>query len=167
MRCHGEIESFLEDRCKHLCRKAEALAQRGKWSIVSVSLIHFYGQQQHHPDKIVDCFDKSGNLKPPLSLFHAICDYAGSHTKVIEDNQGVKERNILSMFLPLGVDPNAIRQVGIYSLNDLGELRGRISHNANTRWSARSTVHPTVFENKVDAALDEVRRLIALLPHVH
>lgn len=55
----------------------------------------------------------------------------------ITKNNGIKERDILSLLLPLGVDYNALTTIMLNTLDSYGDKRGLFAHTGNRRCVSR------------------------------
>ena len=124
---HAEVESYLEDRAREV-----AMSAYNKWQInhrprsVLISLLAFHLQQdglsaqkmkevlagarQHTDDSV-----KSANQ---------------AYNKMLSDNNGIKEENILRILLPLGIEATDIDSVWLTTIHDFGKQRGETAHTS-------------------------------------
>jgi len=151
---HAEIESYIEEWAKEIARSSEVLWQASRriaqplhFLLASISdgidlpptLIgpKVRDSQQRLEDEMIKLFQK--------------------YYKRINDNHGIKEANILSLFGPLGVPATAFGPTLLPNLDYFGELRGTHAHH-----SAKAVVTPLDPETEYQRAVDLVTDLTDL-----
>jgi hypothetical protein len=75
--------------------------------------------------------------------------------KHIRDNHGVKEMNVLAMYLPLGAPNTAFGSTLLPSLESFGSLRGEYAHNSAK--AVRAVPDPEVEFKRVNDLLEEIK----------
>ena len=130
---HAEIEHYFEE----ICRKI-ALSAKHNWdnqrstSITLLSIILFSEKEKEPPH----------SLKPPqqsqekkwrerIDFSEKIKYSFNAYIDIINNNNGVKEKNILSLLLPIGIKADDINEFFLAILNDFGTKRGRFAHTTN------------------------------------
>jgi hypothetical protein len=117
---HAEIESYLEGWAKDIARAAET-----RWTssnkvtkplayLLATLAERIEPKAKDSPQKLADA---------SLRLFQ-------KYYKVIKDNNGVKEANVLTLFAPLGIPASALGATLLPSLDSLGSLRGSHAHGS-------------------------------------
>jgi hypothetical protein len=71
---------------------------------------------------------------------------------VREDNHGIRERNLLSLLLPIGIDHNSLDPTFLANMDSFGKLRGAAAHTSS-RSGVRSAADPA----------DEFNRVLSLM----
>ena len=66
----------------------------------------------------------------PQKLADASVKLFQKYYKVIKDNNGIKEKNVLTLFGPLGVPASALGSTLLPNLDTLGSLRGSHAHES-------------------------------------
>ena len=111
---HAELESYFEDRARNLVTLAEALYQRKGTCTPVLSRLLLY----HHATK-----DELGPVSP-LAVEKAINYY----TDHLDKNHGIKEKNLLTIFLPLGISHADLGAQLVTACNQLARKRGQFAH---------------------------------------
>jgi hypothetical protein len=142
---HAEIEAYLEDRAKDVAIDAKKNWDSSKKaSRVLVSLLAFSGQMMAVPPDTLN--PVQGTKTVPLERIDVdekIKLAVNSFVKVINQNHGVKEANILALLLPIGIDSKDLDPNLLLQLNTFGEQRGLVAHSSadyyrRTKKNARS-----------------------------
>ena len=130
---HAEIESYLEDRAWEATLNAKKVwDNEGKTCLTLISLIAFSGQMMERPPETLT--PKKENKTVPLykiKLNEKINLAINSFKKVIDNNHGVKEVNILALLLPIGIDSNDLDPVWLATMNTFGQQRGVVAHTSS------------------------------------
>jgi hypothetical protein len=74
---------------------------------------------------------------------------------VITNNHGIKERNLLRLLLPIGVEVDNLDPIWLADMNSYGERRGLIAHNSRAKYRARQPIDPK----------DEFKAIKSLIRH--
>lgn len=171
---HAEIESFLEDRAIHVVTKArKAWDEVQHVSRIAFCLMAFSGKEMSAPpDTLIapsanktkqwpSLIDIGEKLVPVTSAFHNF---------VRRDNHGIKEKNFLSLFLPVGLAHSKIDPTFLAGLDSFGSLRGQAAHSTI---SVQQAVDPAEELKRVEALLpgledldSEIDKLIGELPAI-
>ena len=111
---HAELESYFEDRARKLVGLAQAQYQRKGVCTPLLSRLLVY----HQATK-----DELGPVSP-LAVGKAI-NYYLDH---LDKNHGIKEKNLLTIFLPLGISHADLDAQLIAACNQLAQKRGQFAH---------------------------------------
>lgn len=111
---HAELESYFEDRARKLVGLAQAQYQRKGVCTPLLSRLLVYHQAT------------KDELAPvsPQAVDKAI-NYYLDH---LDKNHGIKERNLLTIFLPLGISHADLDAQLITACNQLAQKRGQFAH---------------------------------------
>lgn len=154
---HAEIEAFLEDRALAAVVRARDAWDKGRHvSRVILCLLAFSGKEMSSPPESLaaptpnkqkswpSLLDIGERLVPILSSFHKF---------VRTDNHGIKERNLLSLFLPIGLEHQKLDPTFLAAMESFGSLRGQAAHTSSSM-SVQQAVDPA----------EEYKRVTDLLP---
>lgn len=118
--CHAELEIFLERWCEKILSHAEAQWKKNKATRPLVHLCTFHkgrGAMNDLPKK--DIWNE------------VVIEAVLQHKQVIKGNNGIKQSNICSLFIPLGFDVNKIDNLLLSDINSFGVLRGDYVHQSH------------------------------------
>jgi hypothetical protein len=116
---HGEIESFIEDWAIAILDRAAQQWASGVTSRVLVHLLTFR-EASSLPDKL-----------PSKNIWSAPCVEAiANHRGLIKRNNGIKEKYICKLFVPLGFDVRNIDLILLGDLDALASIRGDHVHQS-------------------------------------
>jgi RiboL-PSP-HEPN len=158
---HAEIESYLEDRVWQIVIEAKRnWVHTGKPCRTLISVIAFSGEiMEMPPDSLTPV--KASKVVPPekVKLNRKIDLAINCFKRVIDQNHGVKEANLLALLLPIGIDSDDLDPILLATMNTFGEQRGLVAHSSATSYK---TVQPPDPVNE----LRVVQQIIAGLAQV-
>lgn len=124
---HAEVESFLEDWAKDIARAAERVWNgSGRATLPLVYLFSTHGERISVPDS--GAVQSKKDMQQKLS--EAAVKLFQTFYKHVNDNNGIKEANALSLLAPLGVPAAAFGATLLPNLSSFGALRGEHAHRA-------------------------------------
>lgn len=111
---HAELESYFEDRARKLALTAQARYQRTGICTPVLSRLVVY----HHAAK-----DELGPVSAQTveKAVNYYCDH-------LDKNHGIREKNLLTIFLPLGISHANLETQLIAACNQLSQKRGQFAH---------------------------------------
>jgi hypothetical protein len=112
---HAEIEYFLEELTKDIIAKA---------------IRHYNAAKK--PNRILKALRQTFSTRIELTAATTdpYTEAAGQQQKSIKSNHGLKEQNIRSLFLPLGLDYTLLDTTWLGVMNSFGENRGKAAHSS-------------------------------------
>lgn len=134
---HAEVESFLEEWAKEIARSAETV-WKGKNRLTPplAFLLAALVDRLAIPDVL--------GVQDAPHRFGELTEKAfAKYYKQVKDNNGVKEKNLLALFMPLGLPSSAIGPTLLPNLDGFGSVRGTHAHHA-----ASAVVTPLDPENE-------------------
>jgi hypothetical protein len=138
---HAELEYFLENLGKDVVTRAKRSSIVGPCAPVISRLIFLKSKS-------------TGHISPPTqeSIENA-CNYYDS---IVENNHGLKARNVMRLFMPLGLTHKDFDTILLANLDAFGNLRGEFAHT-----SSRLTqgTQPSSEKKKVDDILSDLSHL--------
>lgn len=124
---HAEIESFLEDRAREKAREALVRYRSdGKpriviWSLLSFQLVQTQLTEGQLKDHYLGASDHFNNIATKAH---------NSFEHLLLHNHGVREKNVLSMLLPVGFLRSQIDTTWLSTIDSFGSNRGATAHSA-------------------------------------
>jgi hypothetical protein len=147
---HSEIESFLENRCLDICRLSmKDFYEHRKINIVLLGLICFSGKTFSTPPETKD-LKKAQKKEEGIDLIKKLESAESVYHYNVKNNNGIKERDILGLLLPLGFPYNQLDDLFLTEMNDFGKQRGEIAHTSNIENAAKNRIDPYSTKNRVD-----------------
>jgi hypothetical protein len=145
---HAELESYFEDLAIDLISVCDtAYTDTRKVSVTSVGILSYSGRGGRSPP------DKTASWKDSYFLEQEWKTCVSSHFQAIKAaNNGIKERNILRMFVPLGIEPKEIDPLLLSELNSFGQLRGSVAHTS-LRHSLSPGINPKLEFDRFDGIM--------------
>ncbi|MDB9308224.1 DUF262 domain-containing protein [Aphanizomenon sp. CS-733/32] len=99
--------------------------------------------------KFIDTLNKPNNVSQDnhdkrLKVTEKINSAIKSFKKVIDNNHGVKEKNILALLLPIGINSNDLNTntAWLNTMNTFGAKRGLVAHSSATSYMTIQTPDP-------------------------
>lgn len=163
---HAEVESYIEDRVLEAVNKARVAWENNRHvSRVSLCLVAFCGKEMALPPPSLEAptenkkkvwpalVDIGERLTPVISAFNH---------RVRNENHGVKEKNLMSLLLPIGIDHSKLDPIFLAEIETFGSLRGFAAHSSS-RTSVRQAVDPAEELKRVDALLPGIEAIDTLI----
>jgi hypothetical protein len=131
---HAEVETYLEDRVLELATTAlEAWESHRFVSVVTFHLIGFSGRLGELPPETL--FTTDQNKQKDWESKTAIDDRFSKcvsefQKRIRKENHGVKEKNIMSLLLPVGFDMSKCDELFLQMMSTFGEERGAVVHTS-------------------------------------
>lgn len=121
---HAEIEAYFEDVAREKVRKALSnwMTTRKKSSCLKAVLAYSGNDLSYEAVRKVDSNSISFRLNKAVNHFMAL----------IQKNHGIKENNLLSILIPLGIEINQIDPLWLSTMEAFGNLRGTLAHNSTS-----------------------------------
>jgi hypothetical protein len=159
---HAEIEYYLEERAWKIVIDAKKAWETGKTTRTLICLLGFSDLTM---DKPPDTLKKPNNVKQDnhdkrLEITEKINSAIKSFKKVIDNNHGLKEKNILALLLPIGIDSNDLDSAWLATMNTFGEKRGLVAHKSATSYMTTQTPDPANELNTVNQITDQFLLII-------
>jgi hypothetical protein len=162
---HAEIEYYLEERAWTKVIDAKKAWETGKTTRTLICLLGFSDLTM---DKPPDTLKKPSNVKQDnhdkrLEITEKINSAIKSFKKIIDNNHGVKEKNILALLLPIGIDSDDLDPAWLADMNTFGEKRGLVAHTSATSYMTIQTPDPANELNTVTQIKNELLRIDELI----
>lgn len=140
---HAELESYFEDRARHIATRAVAQYQRKGVCTPVLSRLLVY----HNAGK-----DELG----PVSQ-QAVSKAVNYYLDHLDKNHGIREKNLLTIFLPLGISHADLDAQLVTACNQLAQKRGRFAHAS---FKTHQQIDPKTERDNIRAnILPELRNL--------
>ena len=163
---HAEIESYIEDRVWEI-----ALNAKRKWdnerkvNRTLISLIAFSGQMMELPPDTLNPVRASREISSNrIRIDEKIRLAINAFRKVIDQNHGLKEANLLALLLPIGIDADDLNSVvTLATMNTFGEQRGLVAHSSVTSYRATQLPDPVSELSRIEQISQEMTQLDSLI----
>lgn len=134
---HAEIEAYFEEIAENKVKRAFKSWKLNKTkSNVLLSLVSF------HETKIADHGMDVRVNKTLTSYIHGL-----------RQNHGIKESNILSILLPIGIDIDEIDGTWLNTISSFGQNRGEIAHTSAT---VQQPLDPATIRTTIGQIMSEI-----------
>jgi hypothetical protein len=163
---HAEIEAYFEDRALEIVNRARlAWENSSHISRVSLCLMAFSGLTMAlPPDSLQPPSENKRRIWPDLldlgrRLRPVFTEY---NTYVRTENHGIKEKNLLSILLPIGIEHSSLDPAFLVEIDSFGSMRGHTAHTSS-RAAVRRAVDPKEEFNRVESLLGGIEAIDRLL----
>lgn len=133
---HAELEAYVEDRVRDLAVKAIAdWRSSQRVTPVIAALIAFVGRDLGAiPETAVPPQPTQiASWPAKIDLTERIQLCVNAFIAVIDDNHGVKEKNLLRLLLPVGISIAALHPTLLADMNSFGARRGEAAHGSRVQ----------------------------------
>jgi hypothetical protein len=141
---HAEIESYFEEISEEKVKRAFSAWQANRTkSNILLSLVSFseVGLNQNEIETRVN-----------KALTHYIAK--------LKMNHGIKEKNILEILLPVGLEYQSLDTTWLNMMSSFGSQRGEVAHSAS---AVQQPLDPATLKSTVTLILLEIQRLDELI----
>lgn len=156
--CHAEIEACVEDLAGETLGKSVtrwSADNRARKALISLVAYHDPGFPAA-PASLT-----TPPQKPPPNLKGRVGMAERTHRHRIQTNNGVKERDLLQLLLPVGVLESDLDPTWLLTMNSFGTQRGLLAHAA--AHGVAQPPDPRGAQNTVKAVLDGLEKVDDLL----
>lgn len=144
---HAEIESYFEevsgDKAKTAFRKWKSNKTR---SNVLLALVSYCEHTINEKELEV-------RINKALTLY----------IKALKENHGIKEKNLLEILLPVGIEYSAIDTTWLNTMTTFGSNRGEVAHSTA---SVQQPLDPVTLKDTVTLILSEIRNIDEKLKNI-
>lgn len=125
---HAEVEAFLEDRVLEVAQEACRLwKEERKANSVLLGLLAFYSRKWPEPKPSIE---RQQNQDYLLSVEKRIKAAVTAFHQSVIDNNGIKEKNLLELLLPVGIAAEELDNYWVGNMNTYGVNRGEVAHRS-------------------------------------
>ncbi|WP_013320439.1 HEPN domain-containing protein [Gloeothece verrucosa] len=142
---HAEIEAYLEDRMKEIALSAvKAWKKNAEIRRTLICLLAFSGMELEAPPDSLTPKQTSSKQKhkEKLQLDQKIDKALSCFISCVNDNHGIKEKNLLTLLLPIGINCDYLEEFWLTSMNSFGENRGIIAHTSASSYKTTQPINP-------------------------
>jgi hypothetical protein len=159
---HAELEAYLDERGVEVAKFAwDGWCRFRVATATALALIAFCPIEMGAPPN---------TLEPPMEnrrkdwperiafaerLRRAVTDYVH---RISQENHEIKQQNLLSILLPIGLHHDAIDPILLERLNAFGSARGQVAHKSSAI-AVREGVDPSAELGSVNEILERLRSL--------
>ncbi|MHA3027146.1 hypothetical protein [Chromohalobacter israelensis] len=164
---HAEIESYFEERVVEIAKAA--IAGWTKKERLCGSLLHlavFSGREMKMPPESLEAPSESKRkdwpsmLDPTHRLRSCVTDFIRA---VTVNNHGIREKNMLAMLLPVGVNYDDLDPVVLADLDSFGKSRGEAAHTSSGLAKVRQGISPEDENSLIERLVEGIRPIDGIL----
>lgn len=155
---HSEIEYYLENTTKEIALtairlfKTQQKATKAMLGLVCFSDLSFsLAPSSKKPE---NCKQEDWDQK--IQLEKKLDRAINSFITRVKNNNGIKEKDFLDLFLSIGFPTELIDDIFLTELNLFGETRGSIAHSSTADNMATLKIDPFIQKKKVDELLKQL-----------
>ncbi len=156
---HAEIEHFLEDLASDVLDIVKARWDTNHTAGRCLSALLMYNDKRVSlPEKLTK--------QDPRDTFEEVVKHAIKHHRdyVKSHNHGLKEANVLHLYLPIGVLENDLDPVWLANMNTFGAKRGMVAHTSARR--VKSPIDPQNARSMVATVMSGVELVEPTILHL-
>lgn len=155
--CHSEIEAYLEDRAREVSSQAlREFQETGSASKVLLCLLAFSDTQWEGPPPSIQNLQNSIHYTITSRIQKAVRIFNSK----ITDNHGIREKNILQILCPVGIQFDEFDNTWLSSMDSYGKKRGEVAH---TSFRTQQGIDPTSEISTTDYLVIELEKIDYLL----
>jgi len=159
---HAEIETYFEARVLEASRDAlKHFQKEGGVRRALIALLAFSGSLAETPPDTLSApqpnQEKHWNSK--IELEEKLRVAVNAFDRVVKNNHGVKESNLLRLLLPVGIKPADLDPNLLSNISAFGENRGDAAHSSVVSVKTRQPPDPESEYNTVKALLADLIKL--------
>ena len=139
---HAEIESYLEDRVLEIAQNALTFWNDKKTTLTLVFLFAFSGLTLDKPPDSLNPGQRSQNLDDKVKFDKKLGKVFNSFCTAVKDNHGIREKNILLLLLPIGIDSEDIDVIWLQEMDSFGKKRGDFAHQSASKYKTEQPPDP-------------------------
>lgn len=136
----------------------------GNTSRTLICLLGFSGlTMDQPPDTLNITRGNPDDHNKRLKISKKIAISVNSFRKVIDNNHGVKEKNILALLLSIGIESDDLDPAWLATMNTFGEKRGLVAHTSATLYMTVQPPDPATEINTVKQITQELLKIDELI----
>ena len=165
---HAEIEAYFEDRVREVAINAtKNWKSQGKTCRTLICLLAFSGQMREGASDKQSPTKESTKIKEEKIKINEKIDSASkSFHRVINQNHGIKEANLLALLLPIGIDDDDLDTAWLATMNAFGQERGVVAHTSATSGQTIRVLNPINELRRVEQIIQELLRVDELIDNL-
>jgi len=159
---HAEMESYIEDRVRDVAVAATRFWGRYKLANRTVlGLIAFSDQKMDKPPESLNPVQptQKRDWSSKLDLSKKIASATEVFYSAVESNHGIKEKNLLRLLLPIGIEVESLDPVWIADMDSFANDRGEVAHKSAAKYRAKQVIDPESVLKKAESLLEGLKLL--------
>lgn len=137
---HAELEFYVEEALRDLATTSFNNAVAGRWGPPAIALLGFSGLPPLNGGSVLGTGKKKGRRQ----IETRFGDAQAAHLKILDANNGVREKHIAAMAVPLGLDGKTIDNTWLNELDAFCTMRGAFAHMSRTNsYATHLAVNPS------------------------
>jgi hypothetical protein len=140
---HAEVEHFMEEYAKSIIDKLYNEWVNNRTILPALRYLFIYSPNKFEGDNIPSISDRISSC---CQAFKAR----------IENNNGIKQKNIISLFLPLGVTSSYLDNAWLATMSTFGSRRGSYAHKSI---AVQNQIDKAMEINELKNVIDGLKKL--------
>lgn len=152
---HAEIEYYIENIVLYKVNLIRDLWQKQR--ILSESIAHLivYNKQE-----LPGPSPKLSEISSKNDFQFRINTILSSFEKIVKNNNGIKEKDVIPLLISIGVDYTQINQILLSNMSSFGTNRGHSAHNST---KVHQLINPNDEINMVKQIIEELKKIDDLI----
>ncbi|PPK75255.1 hypothetical protein B0F87_106102 [Methylobacter tundripaludum] len=163
---HAEIESYFEDRVMQAVDHARvAWENTMQVSRIILCLLAFSGKEMRSPPDTLEAPNENKKKTWPeqVDIAKRLSPLIANFSYYVrKENHGIKEKNLLSLLLPIGVNHSRLDPTFLADMDSFGALRGATAHSSRST-SVRQAVDPAEEWKRIEALMSGIESVDTLI----
>jgi hypothetical protein len=151
---HAELESFFEQWAKEIARKSEEIWENNRRMTQPLAAL-MATTENHVVVNDKQTLDPQDMITAQVDRF--VQQRYEAYYKIIKDNHGIKEINLMRLLTPLGIPGSVFGSTLLLSLNSFGSSRGLHGHNSVR--SIQSVLDPEIEYDRAKSLATDLKAL--------
>lgn len=143
---HAEIEWYFESTVKDIVNFSKRQWLNKKGITPSLSYMILYSPSKFDGEKDISSLTQKKRIEKIITAFET----------VIDQNNGIKEKNLMKLLVPLGINFQSLDQTWLSTIDSYGSSRGDIAHKSH---SVQKQLDKGTEEKDIDFVLDGIKKL--------
>jgi hypothetical protein len=146
---HAEVESYIEEWAKDIARASQEIWKKTHRVALPVAFLLNWTDTRLRVAETL-----SAGMVGTQRLDDVLKKVFQDYYDTIKENHGVKEKNVLALFVPVGVDASAFTATLLPNLETLGSIRGTHAHHSSK--SVASVLDPETEYERIETVLNDL-----------
>lgn len=151
---HAEIESYFETIAENKIRNVLSLWHINKKPshVITSICAYFIFKSQNMNADIPESWDDTHRA----FIEDRVENFFGTYIAILRQNNGITQKNLLKILLPLGIDINDLDITWLTDMDNFGEARG---HDAHNTIGAQRPIDPATEKARIHRIINEIMKI--------
>lgn len=140
---HAEIEFFFEEYARSIITHLQTQWVTRRKILPSLHYLFLYSPSKYDSNNFITISDRVNNC-------------CSSYISKIDNNHGIKQNNIISLFVPLGVTQTYLDNAWLATMSTFGSRRGSYAHKSI---SVQTQIDKSTELNELRNVMDGIKKM--------